>query len=75
MRYITEIRLTSRFFQANLAYQLEYHNNSGTLPLRAVARRYGVLRGVTRRTVAHSPHGRSATIISTATTHPTVKQK
>ena len=33
MRYITEIGLTSRFFQAKLAYQLEYHKNSGTLPL------------------------------------------
>ena len=33
MRYITEIGLTSRFFQAKLAYQLVYHNNSGTLPL------------------------------------------
>ena len=34
MRYITEIGLTSRFFQAKLAYQLVYHKNSGTLPLR-----------------------------------------
>ena len=33
MRYITEIGLTSRFFQAKLAYQLVYHKNSGTLPL------------------------------------------
>ena len=33
MRYITEIGLTSRFFQAKLAYELVYHNYSGTLPL------------------------------------------
>ena len=34
MRYITEMGFTSRFFQAKLAYQLVYHKNSGTLPLR-----------------------------------------
>ena len=33
MGYITEIGLTSRFFQGKGAYQLEYHKNSGTLPL------------------------------------------
>ena len=39
MRSITEIGLTSRFFQAKLAYQLVYHNNSGTLPLRTMSER------------------------------------
>ena len=36
MRYIAKILLllTSRFFQAKLAYQLVYHKNSGTLPLK-----------------------------------------
>ena len=33
MGYITEIGLTSRFFQGKGAYQLVYHKNSGTLPL------------------------------------------
>ena len=33
MCYITEIGLTSRFFQAKLAHQLVYHKNSGTIPL------------------------------------------
>ena len=36
MRYITEIGLTSRFFQGKGAYQLVYHKNSGTLPLSSV---------------------------------------
>ena len=35
MGYITEIGLTSRFFQGKGAYQLVYHKNSGTLPLTA----------------------------------------
>ena len=34
MGYITEIGLNSRFFQGKGAYQLVYHKNSGTLPLR-----------------------------------------
>ena len=36
---INEIGFTSRFFQAKLAYQLVYHNNSGTLPLRTMSER------------------------------------
>ena len=32
MRYITEIGLTSRFFQGKGAYQILYHKNNGTLP-------------------------------------------
>ena len=34
MGYITEIGLNSRFFQGKGAYQLVYHKNSGTLPLK-----------------------------------------
>ena len=37
MGYITEIGLTSRFFQGKGAYQLVYHKNSGTLPLGKLA--------------------------------------
>ena len=33
MHYITEIGLTSRFFQVYHAYHTVYHKNSGTLPL------------------------------------------
>ena len=39
MRYITEIGLTSRFFQGKGAYQLVYHKNSGTLPLNGINER------------------------------------
>ena len=34
MHYITEIGLTSRFFQVHHSYHTVYHENSGTLPLR-----------------------------------------
>ena len=33
MHYITEIGLTSRFFQVYHSYHTVYHENSGTLPL------------------------------------------
>ena len=36
MHYITEIGLTSRFFQVYHAYHTVYHKNSGTLPLKLV---------------------------------------
>ena len=38
MHYITEIGLTSRFFQVYHSYHTVYHENSGTLPLRSLTR-------------------------------------
>ena len=42
MHYITEIGLTSRFFQVYHAYHTVYHKNSGTLPLTTGAVRRGL---------------------------------
>ena len=53
MGYITEIGLTSRFFQGKGAYQLVYHKNSGTLPLKEHCRSILAILGFYYEKITH----------------------